>query len=183
MWLAHALTLARLPLAGAFGWAYGRMWIALALIGLAALTDTLDGTVARRAKARGARGPDIGGWLDPLVDKLFVVTVLGIIWYHQRDGRVIALVGARELLLLPLVGVHVARHTQARELHADPIGKAATIAQFGALAIIVAIPRWSLVAASVAGVLGVLAAAHYVRQAWRRRDRPRILPGGPGGTS
>lgn len=168
MWLPHLLTLARLPLAVAFAWAYGQPVLALALIALAALTDALDGRLARRARARGASGPDVGGWLDPLVDKVFVVVVLAVIWVHQGDWRVLALVGARELLFLPLVALYLVKRTRARELHADPIGKVATVAQFVALGVIVVHPAWSLAVALGAGGLGVAAAVHYFVAGLRR---------------
>jgi CDP-diacylglycerol---glycerol-3-phosphate 3-phosphatidyltransferase len=161
MWLAHALTLSRIPIAVGFWWAYGSGW-AVVLIALAALTDTLDGNVARALRRRGATGPDIGGWLDPLIDKVFVAIVLAILWLHTRDLAVIALVGARELLLVPLLAVYVVVRTRDRALSADPLGKAATVAQFVALAIVLAVPAWSLIAAAVAAAFGVVAVAHYV---------------------
>jgi cardiolipin synthase (CMP-forming) len=168
MWLAHALTLSRLPIAVAFWWAYGDTALATLLIALAALTDTLDGNVARYMKRRGSGGPDIGGWLDPLVDKLFVVIVLGVIWRQTGDALVLALIGARELVMVPLVAIYVARRMPTRELRADVFGKAATVAQFVAVAIVRGLPRWGLVAASVAAVLGVIAAIHYVARGLAR---------------
>ncbi|MEO8700110.1 MAG: CDP-alcohol phosphatidyltransferase family protein [Kofleriaceae bacterium] len=162
MWLAHALSLSRIPIAIGFWWAYGTYW-AVVLIALAALTDTLDGNVARAMKRRGARGPDIGGWLDPLVDKVFVTIVLVMLWLHTHDALVIVLIGARELLLLPLLAVYVLRRDH-QELRADPYGKLATVAQFIALAVVLAVPTWALAAAGTAAVFGVIAVAHYV---WR----------------
>lgn len=162
MWLAHALTLSRIPIAMAFWWAYDRTAFAVALIALAALTDTLDGTVARVMKSRGSRGPDIGGWLDPVVDKVFVAIVLAVIWLRGGDLLVIALVGARELVLVPLVAIYLVTHHSHGELRADPFGKVATIAQFIALAIVLGMPAWAMTAASVAAVLGVIAAVHYI---------------------
>ena len=85
MWIAHALTLSRIPIALALWSVWGDPVWSLALVALAALTDTLDGNVARWRKRRGSTGPDIGGWLDPVVDKLFVVIVLGAIWHFTGD--------------------------------------------------------------------------------------------------
>ena len=171
MWLAHALTLSRVPIAIAFWWAYGSPW-AIALIAFAALTDTLDGNVARALKRRGARGPDIGGWLDPLVDKLFVAIVLAVLWLRTGDLLVIALIGARELVLVPLVAVYLARrHPVSAELRADVFGKAATVAQFIALAIVLGHPAWGLAAAIGAAVLGLVAAGHYIGREVGRMHR------------
>src|SRR5204863_2799916 len=103
MWLAHALTLSRLPIAAGLVAAYGRIGWAVTLVVLAAVTDAADGTVARAMQRRGKTTPDIGGWLDPLVDKIFVVIVLATIYAHTRELTVIALIAAREVLLAPLV--------------------------------------------------------------------------------
>ena len=171
MWLAHALTLSRIPIAIAFWWAYDTPW-AVALIALAALTDTLDGNIARWLKRRGASGPDIGGWLDPLIDKLFVAIVLGVLWLHTRDLLVIALIGARELVLVPLAAIYLAkRKPDPTELRADVFGKAATVAQFIALAIVLAVPRWGLPTAIATAVLGLVAAFHYIGREVGRMHR------------
>lgn len=186
LWLAHALTLARLPIAVALWSVWGHPLAAAALILAAALTDTADGHVARWAKRRGApgssNGPDIGGWLDPAVDKLFVAIVVGAIWIHTRALAVIVLLGARELVLVPLLGLYLALRVPHRPLQADGLGKAATVAQFIALCVIAVAPAAALAAAAVAGGLGLLAAAHYVVVAVRTaragvtppvRDTPR----------
>jgi phosphatidylglycerophosphate synthase len=168
VWLAHALTLLRLPLALALWWTWGDPVWSVAIVVAAALTDTADGRVARWAQRRGARGPDIGGWLDPMVDKLFVAIVLVAIWVHTRiphKTAVIALTGARELVLVPMVAVYLARRRQHRPLHADRFGKLATIAQFIALCVIALAPDHALPAAAVAGALGLVAAAHYIATA------------------
>lgn len=168
MWLAHATTLLRIPLALALWWTWGDPAGSVALVAVAALTDTADGRIARWAQRRGARGPDIGGWLDPAVDKLFVAIVLAAIWAHTRIPHrtaVIALTGARELVLVPMVAVYLARRRQHRPLHADRFGKLATVAQFIALCVIALAPDHALPAAAVAGALGLLAAGHYIATA------------------
>ena len=165
MWVAHGLTLSRIPLALALVWVWGDPAWSAALLALAAATDAADGRVARWSKRRGGRGPDIGGWLDPAVDKLFVATVLAALFTHTRDLALIALVGARELVLVPLVAIYLARRAPHRELRADALGKIATIAQFLALGVIAVAPAWALPAACVAAVLGLAAAGHYVAKA------------------
>lgn len=164
MWLAHALTLSRLPLAVALVGTYGDVVATVVLIALAAATDAADGTVARWARRRGATGPDIGAWLDPLVDKVFVVVVLATIWAHTRDALVIALIAARELVLVPLVIGYLLGRRPVSHLRADPVGKAATIAQFVACAVAIGVPAWGRPVAAVAAVLGLAAVVHYVRR-------------------
>ena len=168
LWFAHALTLSRIPLGVALAYAYGDAPLAVALIAIAALTDTLDGNVARALSRRGYTEPAIGGWLDPLIDKVFVAIVLGVIWFHSRDITVIALIGARELFVLPLAAFYVAKHRPVGALRADVYGKAATVAQFIAVAVAVGYPPWALPAAIVTAVLGVATGVHYVAREMTR---------------
>jgi CDP-diacylglycerol---glycerol-3-phosphate 3-phosphatidyltransferase len=170
MWLAHGLTLVRIPIAIAIAYAYGNTWPVVGLIVAAAASDAADGNVARYMQRRGHTKPAIGGWLDPLADKIFVAIVLAAIVIHTHDLALIALIGARELLLLPLLAIYLAVRRDRTELKADPIGKLATIAQFIALALAVALPAHALPGAIVAAVLGVASVVHYVRA---RRMQPR----------
>jgi phosphatidylglycerophosphate synthase len=169
VWLAHALTLSRIPLAIALWCVWGDPAWSFALLALAALSDTADGRVARWMKRRGAGGPDIGGWLDPAVDKLFVAIVLAAVWTHSHGHglALIGLVGARELVLVPLVLVYLASRAQHAPLRADWFGKIATISQFIALCVIALAPDEALPAAAVAAVLGLAAAIHYIVTATR----------------
>jgi len=168
------LTLSRVPLALALWWVWGDAAWSAALLALAAISDAADGMVARWAKRRGCPGPDIGGWLDPAVDKLFVVVVLAAIWTDTHKLALLALIGARELVLVPLLALYLAFRRQRRELRADRLGKLATIAQFIALCVIALAPGRALPAAVVAAVLGLAAAGHYVvTAAMPRRGTPR----------
>jgi phosphatidylglycerophosphate synthase len=165
LWFAHALTLSRLPIAIALVYAYGRPACAAALIALAAATDAADGTLARALQRRGHTRPAIGGWLDPLVDKLFVAIVIATIGWHTGDLVLVALILAREILLVPVAIAHLARGRSLAGVHAHAIGKAATIAQFVALAVAVAMPPCALPFACAAAALGIAAAIHYARRA------------------
>ena len=178
MWFAHALTLSRIPLAAALWWVWGQPGWSVALVVLAGITDAADGRVARWAKRRGGTGPDIGGWLDPAVDKLFVAVVLAAIWIHTGRADVIALVGARELVLVPLTAVYLARRSPHAPLRADGFGKVATVAQFVALCVMALAPAFALPVAAVAAALGLVAAGHYVTAAVRDAHARRIARAG-----
>ena len=162
MWPAHIVTLLRIPLAVAIAFAYGRAVPVVALIVAAATSDAIDGNLARWLKRRGKHEPDIGGWLDPLADKIFVAVVLAAIAIHTRSIAIVALIGARELVLVPLLAIYVATRKDRPALHADWLGKIATIAQFFALAIAVAAPAYAWPAAIATAVLGLAAVVHYV---------------------
>lgn len=72
--LPNALTVLRMALIPVFSWLYfqGHQCAALAVYVLAALTDALDGYLARRLKQITA----FGKLMDPLADKLMQLTML-----------------------------------------------------------------------------------------------------------
>ncbi len=169
MWLAHALTLSRIPIAIGFWLTYGDWRWSLALVVLAALTDAADGTVARWWQRRtGDTRPSPGEWLDPLADKTFIIVVIAAIQVHDPvPWGLVALIVARELVLIPLAAVYrlVVRGRGEHAFQADPIGKAATVAELVAIAALVV--RSSLVVplAILAGTLGIIAVIHYIARA------------------
>lgn len=163
MWLANALTLARIPLAGLFWLTYGDLAWSLAIVGVAALTDALDGTVARWGRARGATST-AGEWLDPLADKVFVFGVLAATAVRgTTPWAVVALVCARELVVVPLaIAYRLTRPRAPHAFQADRLGKAATIAQLAAVLAIVLGLRAAPALAVLAAGLGLAAAVHYI---------------------
>ena len=70
--LANQLTILRIVLIPAFVLlvVYGRLGAALLVFMTAGATDALDGLIARRAGQRTS----LGAWLDPMADKLLLVT-------------------------------------------------------------------------------------------------------------
>ena len=70
--LANQLTILRIMLIPAFVLlvVYGHLGAALLVFGFAGITDALDGIIARRAGQRTS----LGAWLDPMADKLLLVT-------------------------------------------------------------------------------------------------------------
>ncbi|HVK73769.1 MAG TPA: CDP-alcohol phosphatidyltransferase family protein [Kofleriaceae bacterium] len=167
VWLAHVLSLSRVPLVIGFWAVYPRPLWSAAVIAAAAITDALDGWTARRACPGGSA---TGGWLDPLADKIFVVGALAAIYVDARPPLgLIALIAARELVLVPLMaGYLIAGRRRVRPvLRAAPLGKAATVAQLAALlALIAGSPAaWAL--AGLAAATGLAACVQYVARATR----------------
>ena len=167
--LANLLTLVRIPLAAL-------IWVAptspgwlLGLMVVAAVSDFLDGWFARRA---GASPEGVGAWLDPLCDKLFILSVLVAVWVSRAPPLWMAVVAsAREVVLLPLV---IARFTVPRlrngriPWRALVLGKATTVMQFALFAAVLAEWRSAWLPLTIAcGVLGVGAGAQYSLRAWR----------------
>jgi cardiolipin synthase len=174
--LPNGLTLVRVPL-GALIWVAPReRWWLLVILGLAAATDVVDGRVARAMRARRlARGEDprhlgepraIGAWLDPLCDKLFILSVVAAVAYAFRPPlHQILLIAARELVVGPLAIAYVLTPSLRRRLQIDfrarALGKATTALQFAAVFAIIFLPAAATALAAAAALVGLAAAARY----------------------
>ena len=156
---ALLLTLSRIPMAGLVWIDPASPPLVLGLMAAAGLTDVLDGWAARRGGSRG--GPrDVGAWLDPLCDKAFILSVVAALAVvHRPPLAFFPLVAAREILQVPML-LLVAKKPSF-DFRAAVIGKAATVAQFAAVAALMLKPEWAMGAAAAAGALGVAAAVHY----------------------
>ncbi|HSZ83827.1 MAG TPA: CDP-alcohol phosphatidyltransferase family protein [Polyangia bacterium] len=169
--LPNLLSLARLPLGGLFWVALARgpahAELPFAVLAAAAVTDVLDGWIARR---RGADPAGVGSWLDPICDKVFVASVLAALYLQRHVPlSLLALVVARELLQVPMALVYRASATLRRWLHYDfrasLLGKGATVAQFLAVSAIILDAAAARGLAVLAFALGMLALADYIRRA------------------
>jgi nicotinamide-nucleotide amidase len=105
--------------------------IAAVLFVAFSFTDTLDGQIARR---RGLVS-DLGKFLDPLADKLFVLSVLIVL---VQEGLVAAwivvVIFSRELLITILRSVGA---TQGHVIAAAPMGKTKTMTQMAAVVLLI----------------------------------------------
>jgi CDP-diacylglycerol--glycerol-3-phosphate 3-phosphatidyltransferase len=109
----------------------GHDQLAAALFIVFSLTDILDGEIARR---RGTVS-NFGKFLDPLADKLFVLSVLIVL---VQEGLVAAwivvVIFSRELIITILRSVAAA---QGRVISAAPLGKTKTVMQICAVALLI----------------------------------------------
>jgi phosphatidylglycerophosphate synthase len=178
--LPNLLTLVRVPLAG-MSWVVAPWpWALLGVMVAAGVSDLLDGWFARRMRdLRRKHGKPVrllgekggrGAWLDPVVDKVFVVSTLAaVVVFYAPPWWWLPLIAARECVQLPLVAVYKLVPGLAKRLRFDfragPLGKLATVAQFVAVWVfILDVSSW-LAFALAAGVIGFVAAADYVRRA------------------
>ena len=150
MTLANALSAARgllvIPVIGLI--ATGDASLALLVFLGAAATDALDGPLARR------RGPTaFGAALDPLADKVLVVGTLAALAIRGvAPAWAVVLIFAREL---------VAIEVRARAPHAvgaSTDGKAKTVLQVGAIALLLATAAWPAAGLATAANALVVAA-------------------------
>lgn len=130
-----ALTIARPFLAiTALAWCRRRPVASLGAFGVAALTDTLDGSLARRFDSVS----DLGSRLDPLADRILVGSLL-VSSHRQRaiPKWLIAGIVGREVLLVGVVGS--ARLAGRPRPGVNRAGKLTTAAVFsGAIAALLA---------------------------------------------
>lgn len=184
--VANALTVLRIVLVPFFAWALvadggesvaGRL-VATALFVLAALTDRLDGWIARRS----GQITDLGKLLDPIADKLLIGTALVLLSaLGDLPWWVTVVILVREL------GITVMRFFLLRYvvLPASRGGKVKTVLQSCAIGLYL-LPLWVLpgiveVAAGVtmaaAVVVTVVTGVDYVRTAVRIRRTATVPPG------
>jgi CDP-diacylglycerol--glycerol-3-phosphate 3-phosphatidyltransferase/cardiolipin synthase len=167
------LSLSRLPLAAAFPLALDRPAAALSVLLAAGVSDVLDGWYARRF----AQVTPTGTALDPVTDKIFVLTVaVSLVLRGYLSPIDVVIISTREIAELPLVvwvaaSRHVRRHRSDHPT-ANLLGKLATFFQFAAAA--AAIFRSPHVAwlVAAAGLSGVLAAVGYWMRALREWNTP-----------
>ena len=117
-----ALLLVRFP---------GHDQLAAALFVVSSFTDTLDGQIAR---LRGMVS-DLGKFLDPLADKLLVLSVLIVLVQEGLVAAwVVVVIFSRELLITILRSVGA---SQGRVIGAAPLGKTKTVTQMAAVALLI----------------------------------------------
>jgi CDP-diacylglycerol---glycerol-3-phosphate 3-phosphatidyltransferase len=97
--------------------------VSAAVYATAAATDTLDGQIARRRKLV----TDLGKFLDPLADKLLVITVLAIlVSAGDLAFWVVVVIFAREFVI---TGLRFVAAQQGVVIGASPWGKSKTLTQ------------------------------------------------------
>jgi phosphatidylglycerophosphate synthase len=180
---ADYLSLVRIPLGVVFVMVARDPRLGFAVMVAAAISDVLDGWMARRHRAPDDHGRHRGDWLDPLCDKLFVAAVvIGIYVTRQPPLRLLVLLLAREIMqtvaivvLRLLPALHRAAHDYNFKAH--PVGKATTVTQFLTAAALLTGHPLATAAAWAAAALGALTVAIYVSRI--RGLLPAVPPADP----
>ncbi len=127
----------------------GHDQVAAAVFVLFSLTDTMDGQLARRTKTVS----DLGKFLDPLADKLFVLSALIVLVQEGMVAAwVVVVIFARELLITLLRTVAAG---QGHALPAAPLGKTKTVAQVAAVTLLILQRPYPLLGLPAALVLAI----------------------------
>ena len=166
--LPNVVSLSRVALAAGFVVSSGR-GEQLALVGVASLTDFLDGWLARKRNAASRWG----ALLDPIADRVFVLAAVGT---FVANGALSPAQAVALLLrdVMTVIGFFVARVvTWLRDVtfRARPLGKVVTGLQLATLLALIVLPRAVPALVAVVGVLAVAATVDYTLLLWRERAR------------
>jgi len=178
------LSLARFPLALAFPLAWPNPPLVAGVVVAAAVTDVLDGYVARKLHQE----TETGALLDPLMDKTFVLGVAATLIAARVVTPVeAALLATREVVELPLVA-YVMAYRVPGDRRANVAGKLTTALQFiavGAVLVHVKSPfrgaaiAATAVAGAVAGITYWMRALHDARHPQPRRTARKVARKAP----
>ena len=144
--------------------------IATILFIAAAITDWLDGYLARRLNQTSA----FGAFLDPVADKLFVVGALVILLFLGRVDPLVALIIIGREIAISALREWMAKVGQARSVAVAFIGKLKTVMQMIAIPLLLYSDwlfglidcQWlGTILINVAAVLTVASMLYYVRRA------------------
>jgi CDP-diacylglycerol---glycerol-3-phosphate 3-phosphatidyltransferase len=148
-----------------------RSLAAATVFGIAAITDLLDGYLARR-RSEVTR---LGRLLDPIADKLLVISGLILLVEFQRVSAIVAiLMIAREVAV---TGIRAISAAEGIVLSAETIGKYKMTAQVLAILFLIVAdsvdPEWKFYAIGnvllySALMLGLISGAKYLFTFWRQ---------------
>ena len=134
--LPNQLTILRLLLVPVIGYTLSATWawhdqVSVAVYATAAATDTLDGRIARSRK----QVSELGKVLDPLADKVLVITVLAIlVGQTVVPFWVVVIIFMREFIV---TGLRFVAAGQGVVVGATPWGKSKTLSQNVMIALLI----------------------------------------------
>jgi CDP-diacylglycerol--glycerol-3-phosphate 3-phosphatidyltransferase/cardiolipin synthase len=163
--VADIVSLSRLVLAGAFVHA-GSPIARLAVVGLAAYSDWLDGWLARRAGASR-----YGAILDPAADRAFVVVVIGalVIEGALTVSQLVVLILRDIATTIGAVIVRATPSLRRAPLVARLSGKIVTVLQFLVIVAAISVPSMIPALLPIVAVATVISIADYGAAVWRSR--------------
>ncbi len=143
---------------------------ALTLFLAAAVTDLLDGYLARRWK----QVTTVGTLLDPVADKLLISAVLiSLVEIRLLPGWLVILIIGREFAVSGLRSIAAA---EGYTIKAGELGKSKMLLQVAGVTLVMLSIRWpgvrnsALAAMWAVVVLGLASAVDYFRKFWRKVD-------------
>jgi CDP-diacylglycerol--glycerol-3-phosphate 3-phosphatidyltransferase len=141
----------------------GHSWPAAIVFGVAAVTDQVDGWLARRWRVES----EFGKVADPLADRLMIDAAVILLWHAGRLPWVALAIPARDVALIAGYKLVVQR---GYELAVNLAGKAATWLLYASLAFVMVTregTQWPLWIFWAGFALAVVAVAGYLLKARR----------------
>ena len=147
-----------------------RDWIGMGVFALAAITDWLDGYLARRWGQTSA----FGAFLDPVADKLMVAAALILLVALGRADAYLAIIIIGREIAISALREWMAQLGRARNVAVAFIGKIKTVAQMTALIALllwenvipgISTPILGTIALWVAAILTLWSMLHYLKLA------------------
>jgi CDP-diacylglycerol--glycerol-3-phosphate 3-phosphatidyltransferase len=166
--LPNLISFSRLVLAAGFV-ASDTTQTRVGIIGVAALTDFLDGWLARRVHATSKWG----ALLDPIADRVFVLTAVGTLLFAGllSTGEYFVLIMRDLATAVGFLTARVIPWLRPVEFKARALGKVVTVLQLFTLgAVLVYRPAVAPLLAAV-GIASTLAIADYTLALWRARQQ------------
>lgn len=166
--LPNSISLSRLVLALGFVLITGT-WERVAIIVIAAITDFMDGWLARHEKAES----ETGALIDPLADRIFVFVAISV---YLVEGR---FTGSQYFIFLSrdiatAIGFLVAKIVpwlRPAVFRARMLGKIVTVLQLVALVAVLVAPAYTTLLVVGIGILSAAAIVDYTVALWRARAR------------
>jgi len=154
----------------AFGVTITNEWLALAIFLVAAITDLLDGYLARK----WGQVTTIGTLLDPIADKLLIsAALISLVQVHAVPGWMVILIVGREFAISGLRSIAA---VEGYTIKASDLGKTKMVAQVTAISfLLISIRHRSLATLAywmmwVVVVFAMTSAIGYFRKFWRKVD-------------
>ena len=156
-------------------------WIGMSIFALAAITDWLDGYLARRWGQTSA----FGAFLDPVADKLMVAAALILLVELGRAEAYLAIIIIGREIAISALREWMARLGKSRNVAVAFVGKVKTVAQMTALIALllwedvipgISTPLLGTIALWIAAILTLWSMFHYLRLAapyFRAAPAPR----------
>ena len=145
-------------------------YLALILFLAAALTDLLDGYLARRWK----QVTTVGTLLDPVADKLLIsAALISLVEIRLLPGWLVILIISREFAVSGLRSIAA---SEGYTIKAGELGKSKMVTQVIAVTLVMLSMRWvtmrpyALAAMWLVVIFGLASAVDYFRKFWRKVD-------------
>lgn len=149
--------------------------IATSVFAIAAITDWLDGYLARRLNQTSS----FGAFLDPVADKLMVAAALIVLVEFGRVGAIVSLIIIGREIAISALREWMAGEGQRSSVGVAMIGKVKTFAQMAAILFLLywddldlgplgifPTKDWGHVLIVMAAILTLLSMAYYLKAAW-----------------